>query len=118
MRRLVLLLTAMALTLVLASGVALAVNKASALLPALIHRSAWKGNSANFAFWLFSEVRRCYGRIHREFITYSSAIHRPKVGCSNTQATTGRPERCRGSGRALAPLDPPGEFFRVLSDKL
>src|SRR5215212_8336302 len=23
----------------------------------LIHRSAWKGNSANFAFWGFSEVR-------------------------------------------------------------
>jgi hypothetical protein len=22
-----------------------------------IHRSAWKGNSANFAFWGFSEVR-------------------------------------------------------------
>jgi hypothetical protein len=24
--------------------------------PALIHRSAWKMNSANFAFWSFSEV--------------------------------------------------------------
>src|SRR5215207_5686830 len=23
----------------------------------LIHRSAWKGNSANFVFWVFSEVR-------------------------------------------------------------
>ena len=72
MRRLVLLLTAMASALVLASGVALAVNKASALLPALIHRSAWNKNSANFAFWLFSEVRRCYGRIHHLFIGDSS----------------------------------------------
>jgi hypothetical protein len=25
-------------------------------LERLIHRSAWKGNSANFAFWGFSEV--------------------------------------------------------------
>jgi hypothetical protein len=31
-----------------------------ALLLALIHRSAWNKNSANFAFWAFSEVRR-YG---------------------------------------------------------
>src|SRR5215217_7067895 len=26
-------------------------------LPTLIHRSAWNRNSANFAFWAFSEVR-------------------------------------------------------------
>src|SRR5215203_4558821 len=30
---------------------------APALLFALIHRSAWNRNSANFAFWGFSEVR-------------------------------------------------------------
>src|SRR5918995_5114191 len=30
---------------------------APALLYALIHRSAWNRNSANFAFWGFSEVR-------------------------------------------------------------
>ena len=32
------------------------VVEAPALLLALIHRSAWKGNSANFAFTEFSEV--------------------------------------------------------------
>src|SRR5215213_387926 len=30
-----------------------------ALLFALIHPSAWNSNSANFAFWAFSEVREC-----------------------------------------------------------
>ena len=34
------------------------------LLLALIHRSAWNKNSANFAFWAFSEVRR-YGVLRR-----------------------------------------------------
>jgi hypothetical protein len=31
---------------------------AALLLLVLIHRSAWKGDSANFAFWAFSEVRK------------------------------------------------------------
>jgi hypothetical protein len=31
--------------------------KYPAILLAPIHRSAWKGNSANFASWVFSEVR-------------------------------------------------------------
>src|SRR5215212_571043 len=30
---------------------------------ALIHRSAWNRNSANFAFWAFSEVRRFLGTL-------------------------------------------------------
>jgi hypothetical protein len=32
-------------------------GRTAALLFALIHRSAWNKNSANFVFWGFSEVR-------------------------------------------------------------
>jgi hypothetical protein len=32
-------------------------GRSSSSLLLSIHRSAWKGNSANFAFWGFSEVR-------------------------------------------------------------
>src|SRR5215217_1441050 len=44
-----------------------------------IHPSAWKGNSENFAFWGFSEVRL---RIHRQFIApcYRGGVVQLKAG--------------------------------------
>jgi hypothetical protein len=43
----------------------------------------------------------------------SSPIHRPKVGCSGTQATRGRLQRCRGRGHAFAPVDLLGWVYKV-----
>jgi hypothetical protein len=60
---------------------------APALPYALIHRSAWNRNSANFAFIEFYEVRGLgilgsWPRIHREFIAtdYSELIVASKLG--------------------------------------
>ena len=41
---------------------------ASTLLFALIHQSAWNTNSANFAFWGFSEVQRSPDPIRQGFL--------------------------------------------------
>src|SRR5215217_946858 len=42
-----------------------------------IHRSAWKGNSANFAFWGFCELR-LYG-VLRSSLAASNAQATPKI---------------------------------------
>jgi len=43
---------------------------------ALIHRSAWNKNSANFAFWAFSEVPRRPGPMQQ------SVLCRDVEGCA------------------------------------
>src|SRR5215217_4074311 len=51
-------------------------RRGSGQLAALIHRSAWNRNSANFAFWGFSEVS-LYGVLRSSTRAAVSLCHRP-----------------------------------------
>src|SRR5215218_39601 len=84
----------------------------------LIHRSAWNRNSANFAFWAFSEVQLPLYGVLRSWLGEAIWCSGELLGCHRWVSTTqrfkrgerGRAPRIRLHRQALSPpaARPPG----------